>query len=329
MHYGIDIGGTKIELAIYTDELERLDAWRVKTPGDNYLQFLSTIVSMVERADQRSAEQTSEGQTPVDTKIERKSTVGIGMPGVFDPQGNVHSANIPCVNGRPLTSDLRRLLSRPVVFDNDANAFTVSEANGGAGEGAPAVLGIILGTGIAGGLCINGELYHGKQNMACEFGHIPLPATLQQRYQLPLQQCGCGLTACMQTYLSGPGLLRLCRHFDGDYKSVPALLKALRADDAKSAEIFTSYVDCLACYLAQLTLMYDPHVIVLGGGLSNIDELYQRLPVAMQTYLFSNISPPQLLAPTFGDSSGVRGAALYGRSSYGCSSEPSLGRCDG
>jgi len=206
--------------------------------------------------------------------------------------------------------DLSKSLHRVVQIENDANTLALSEAKGGAGEQARVLLAVVLGTGVAGGLTVNGELYQSARNLACEFGHVSLPAILQQRYQLPLWPCGCGLVACMDQYLSGGGLLRLSSHLGGDYDSVPDLIGDVSRRIINAEESFAAYVDCLACFLAQLTLSYDPDVIVLGGGLSNIELLYQRLPAAMQPYLFANVLPPKIRPPRFGDSSGVRGAAM-------------------
>lgn len=298
MHYGLDIGGTKIELAAFDHDLNPLDSWRVKTPKQNYKKFLSVISEMVKETDD---------------KYGTLGTVGIGLPGVLDQNGQMLSANIPCLNQQFLLKDLTELLSRNVEFENDANTLVLSESMGGAGEGADILLGVILGTGVAGGLSIDGELYKSKRNLACEFGHIPLASVSQQRYDFPLRPCGCGLTACADLYLSGPGLLWMSSHFEADYSSVPELVSAVLKGESRAETVFSAYIDCLACYFAALTLMYDPDVIVIGGGLSNIDLIFQRLPEAMSSYLFVNVAPPAIYPPKFGDSSGVRGAALQGR----------------
>lgn len=298
MHYGLDVGGTKIELAIFDKEFKLNNSWRVATPGGNYRQLLATIAEMVDKADQQ---------------IGKQGSVGIGFPGIVDNHGCAVSANIPSINGQALVSDTLTTLGRPVGFENDVKAFVLSEVNGGAAQGKTNVLGLVLGTGVAGGLCIDGQPYRSKQNVACEFGHIPLPAILQQRYQFPLRRCGCGMLSCVEEYLAGPGLLWMCSHFEAGYTSVPELVKGLQLGEAKAKKTFDAYIDCLGCYLAQLTLMYDPDVIVLGGGLSNIDEIYPPLASAMKPYFFSGVTPPDVVAPKFGDSSGVRGAAFLGQ----------------
>ncbi len=296
--YGLDVGGTKIELGIFTDECAPLHAWRVPTPLHSYQKVLDTIGRMVEQADEKS---------------QGKGSVGIGLPAFIDAQGLAVSSNIPCINAQPLVRDLHNILGRPVSFESDVKAFVLSESRGGAATKAKSVLGIVLGTGLSGAQCIEGQLHHGRQKIAGEYGHIPLPALLQQRYDFPLRECGCGNLSCIEKYLSGPGLLWMCQHFRGNYSSVPAFVESFLRNDEKAKEIFAAYIDCLGCYFAQLTLMFDPDLIVLGGGLSNIEALYQQLPGAIEQYLFEGATSPAIVPPAFGDTSGVRGAALMGR----------------
>ena len=298
MLYGLDVGGTKIELAIFDEQLQLVDSWRVATPKQSYGEFLDAIVEMVAQADRLT---------------EGEGSVGIGLPGFFDVDDKVVSANIPGINGRALRKDLCARLSRPVGFENDVKAFVLSEVHDGALSNSKLALGVVLGTGLAGGFYVNGQLYYGRQHIACEFGHIPLSAALQQKYDLPLRYCGCGLQGCMETYLSGTGLQWLCDHFDSGYVSVESMVQGLKQDKSKAKKVFDAYLDCLGSFLAQLTMMYDPDTIVLGGGLSNITELYPRINTAIQRYLFRKTTPPPILPPQFGDSSGVRGAALIGQ----------------
>ncbi len=298
MLYGFDIGGSKIELAIFDDNMNGVTSWRIATPKGSYQEFLAKIKEMVEEADQKSGE---------------KGSVGIGLPGFIDDLGRTISANIPCINGQPFTKDMSRELDRPVGFENDVKVFILSEARGGAANGVRYALGLVLGTGVAGGLCIDGELYHGKQNFAGEYGHIPLPATIQQQYNLPLRKCGCGAVGCVEQYLSGPGLLWICRHFGGSYRDVPDFVRSIQSNDKKALSIFQIYIDCISSHLAILTSMFDPDVIVLGGGLSNVKELYQQIAVSINKFLIAGVEAPQVVAPKFGDSSGVRGAAILGQ----------------
>ena len=297
MIYGLDVGGTKIELAVFDAAFDQVSTRRIATPKRNYQEFLDAVVTLVRETDQR---------------LHGKGSVGIGLPGVIDRHRCAVSANVPCINGKPLADDLSRLLERPVAFENDVKAFTLSEVNGGGAAGKSRALGVVIGTGVAGALSIDGKLYRGRQGVAGEFGHIPLPAVLQQRYGLRLRPCGCGLTGCVEMYLAGPGLLWLSEHFNARYHTIVELLQGVRDNHDRAQEILSAYLDCLGCHFAQLTLLYDPDVIVLGGGLSNIPELYQRLPTAIGRYLFTGVAPPPVLPPRFGDSSGVRGAAILG-----------------
>ena len=297
MMFGLDIGGTKMELAIFNERLERQDAWREATPKSNYQEFVATIAGMVAEADRKAG---------------KRSSIGIGMPGFVDAKGYGVAANLPCINGKPLNLDIPERLGRPVAFENDVKAFILSEVEGGAAAGAERAIGIVLGTGLAAGLCINGELYRGRQNVAGEYGHIPLSAVVRQRYGLPLRACGCGLTACVERYLAGSGLTWLCEYTGSGYRDIATMLDGLRAGEERAEKVFSLYMDCLASFFAELTLILDPDVIVLGGGLSNVPEIYERVIPAMTRYLFNGVTAPGIVRPHFGDSSGVRGAALLG-----------------
>ena len=295
MLYGIDIGGTKIETVIFDDEMNQCASWRVRTPGDDYRAFMELLVDLIGEADKKSGEE---------------GAIGIGIPGFTDKDGLYVSSNIPCINGRQLQIDLRRTMPRPFRIINDRNAFALSEAIGGAGDRANNVLGVILGTGLGVGLVINGEVLGGKQNIAGEWGHVSIPAILQQQYDLPLWQCGCGGSGCLETYISGTGLLSLSRHFGGDYKDNSQLLAAMRENHLGALKTFAAFFDCLAMSLAQCILCYEPDVIVLGGGLSSIGEIYQEMPLRVSVHLFSGAIIPPILPPKFGESSSARGAAL-------------------
>ena len=298
MIYGLDIGGTKIELAIFDRQFQLQDSRRRPTPTRDYPRFLDTVAAAVQEADQKTGQQGS---------------VGIGLCGVLDRQGCAVAANIACINGRPVAADLSARLGRPVHIENDVKAFTCSEVNGGAAEGVKYALGLVIGTGLAGGLCLDGRLYLGRQKAALECGHIALPAMLQQRYKLPLRQCGCGGYGCAEIWLSGPGLLRLGGLFGAEYRDTAGLMAAVRAGEARAREVFAAWMQCLGGYFAQLVLLYDPDIIVLGGGLSKLPEIYQQIDAAMQPWLLRGLSAPAVVPPRFGDASGVRGAALIGR----------------
>ncbi|RLV61085.1 ROK family protein [Parashewanella curva] len=296
--YGFDVGGTKIEIKIFDSEMNVLDSWRVPTPTNDYSVFISTVQQMVAKADK---------------KFSDRSSVGIGLPGVIDKEGRVTTVNIPCLCGKQLLKDLVQTLNRNVGLVNDVRAFALSEAMARENYHSETVLGVVLGTGVAAGLCINGQIHLGKAAVAGEIGHSCIHATLQQKYQFPIQQCNCGLLGCYEKYLSGSGLLFISQHLGFDYVNTRDIVNDLNCDNPNAKEVISCYLDCLGQFLAQQVLAFDPDVIVLGGGLSNIDFLYKEIPHYIEQYLFGDLKSPQILPPQHGDSSGVRGAALAGR----------------
>ena len=298
MHIGLDVGGTKIELAVFDQDLVEVSAWREATPIDDYALFVKTIADMVAAADKQSQAEVS---------------IGISLPGMIGQAGIKSFPNIPCLDNKTVVADLEAAIGRRIGAGNDARNLVLSEANGGAADGAKRAFGIILGTGIGGGLCINGEVYLGANKLAGEWGHMLLPAVLQQRYDLPLRQCGCGASGCIEQYFSGPGLAWLYEHFTGRQKDVPGLTDDMRNGDKDANTVFDAYIDGLATCMSQLFIYYDPDVIVLGGGLSKIPELYSRLPDAFPEAPYAGKKIPQILPAKFGDSSGVRGAAILGQ----------------
>ncbi len=262
---GIDLGGTKTE-AIALDATGReVFRKRVATPRGDYQGTLNTIKALVDEA--------GEG------------TVGVGIPGALShATGLVKNANSTWLIGKPLQQDLERALGREVRIANDANCFALSEATDGAAAGAEVVFGVILGTGVGGGIVVRGRIVEGANSIAGEWGHNPLP--LPRAEDMPLRPCYCGRAGCIETYLSGPALER-----DG---GEPAL---------------DLYCERLARALAGVINLLDPDVIVLGGGVSNIARLYDQVPKLWPRYVFSDHIATRLLPPRHGDSSGVRGAA--------------------
>lgn len=302
IHYGIDIGGSKIELVAYGDAelLEERFRKRVATPLHSFEAFLDAVCSLVQEAD---------------AALGSPGSVGLGAPGVTDPRsGRQLSSNVPALNGQALGPALQARLNRPVAIGNDCQCFALSEAHGGAAAGYPSMFGAIIGTGAGGGFCLNGQLLRGRNGLAGEWGHSALPALLQQKYQLPLWSCACGLTGCLERYVSGSGYAALYRHFsDGSTESmldVPAIEALAEAADPLALKLREMHLDLLAYGLAQLVLIEDPHVIVLGGGLSKLQRLYAQLPEAMARHLFASVQVPEVLPPRFGDAAGTRGAAL-------------------
>ena len=292
---GIDIGGTKMECAIYDRSLNRGKSWRVATPGQNYKAFLQAVADLVEHAD------VSAGGL---------QAVGLAVPGVVDRDGWSISIHVPCINGKRVVDDIEMMIKRPIAHDNDIRTFTLSEAQGGAIDGARVAMGLILGTGVGGSLCIEGRLLRSTNGIAGEYGHLPMPRNLLEKYRLQARRCPCGASGCVEQTLSGPGLLQLSDRIGPGYESIERLLADLRAGAPAAERIFSAYVDCLGYFLSRLTLTLDPDVVVFGGGLSAIEEIYAKLPSSISAYLFDGVRPPAVVPPAFGAAGGVRGAAI-------------------
>jgi len=295
--YGLDIGGTKIEIGLFDSELKVIDSWRIPTPTQDYHEFLNAIASLIDEADKRSGQQ---------------GTIGIGMPGILDKNARVKSANVSCATGKSLVADLEKLLGRSVAVANDCRLFALSESCGGAGDNKAIVYGAIIGTGAGGGLCLNSHLYQSSNNIAGEYGHLPASGYLLQKYNLPARQCGCGLIGCSEAYIAGPGLGWLYNHFGCGSNSTTKFVSDLRDKDPIATKTFNCYMEFLGSAFSTLVLSYDPDVIVVGGGLSKIDEIIAALPQAINKHLFEGVDSPLIARAIFGDSSGVRGAAILG-----------------
>jgi fructokinase len=289
---GIDLGGTKIE-AIALDAKGR-DRFRhrVPTPRGNYVATVEAVVSLV-----------ALGEAVVGS-----STVGVGMPGVVSrATGLVKNANSTWLNGRPLSEDLSARLGRPVRLANDANCFALSEATDGAAAGLPVVFGVILGTGVGGGLVVNGRVVTGANAIAGEWGHNPLP--WPEAGEWPGPPCYCGRTGCIETLLSGPGLARDHQGRTGRELDAAGIVAAAAAGDEDARESVATYERRLARGLASVVNVFDPDAIVLGGGVSNMARLYERVPRLWTEFVFSDAIVTRLVRAVHGDSSGVRGAA--------------------
>jgi len=293
--YGLDIGGTKIEIGVFTNELQLIESWRKPTPTKSYSEFVSTIVDLINEANLRYS---------------TKGIIGIGMPGIIDKEGLVKSANVPCATGKNIIADLHDILNCQISIGNDCRLFALSESVGGAGDGHKRVYGAIIGTGAAGGLCIDGQLYSGRSGFAGEYGHLPVSAYLIDKYQLPLKSCGCGLTACYEAYVSGPGLAWIYQHFGAQAADTFHFVQQLNAGDNIAKSAFDCYMDLLGASFASLILSYDPDIIIVGGGVSKIDQVIESLPLYVNKHLFSGVECPPIKRAKYGDSSGVRGAAI-------------------
>ena len=295
MIYGVDIGGSKIELVVFDAALNPIARERVATPTDDYEQFLDTVNDLVTHAD------AAHGGS---------AAVGVGVPGLVDQNGYSFCANIPCAIGKPVARDLSTRIGRPVIAENDCRLFALSEATGGAGAGYHSVFGAILGTGAAAGLVINGQLERGRRGAAGEYGHLPLSASLQHEHDLILRDCTCGLPACAEAYIGGPGLLVLARDFGVQAANTQEVVKAWRKGELAGTRTYAAFLDILGASLANVVKLIDPDVIVMGGGLSQIPEVIADLPAAITRHMFSGFDSPPVVVAQFGDSSGVRGAAL-------------------
>lgn len=290
---GIDLGGTKIEIAAFDVHGGELLRRRVATPQGDYPATLAAIVGLVEN---------------VERELQARGSVGIGMPGAESRvDGLIKNANSTCLIGRPLRADLRKLLQREVRLANDANCFALSEAVDGAAAGAEIVFGVILGTGCGGGIVVRGQALEGINAIAGEWGHNPLP--WPEDHERPGPPCYCGKHGCLETWLSGPGLARDHRQSTGQNLSAAAIANLAAQGDAACAASMARYEDRLARGLAQVVNLLDPDVIVLGGGVSNIARLYRNVPRLWTRHIFSDHVATRLVAPLHGDSSGVRGAA--------------------
>jgi fructokinase len=289
MRFGIDLGGTKIELLALDDSGQERLRRRIETPHE-YELILGAINRVVLDAER---------------ELSCRGTVGVGMPGAISPAtGLIKNANTVCLNGRNLPLDLSAALQREVRLCNDANCFALSEATDGAAAGAAVVFGVILGTGVGGGLVVHGRVLTGPNAIAGEWGHNPLPWATPE--ELPGPLCYCGKFGCIETFCSGPGFSKYCAQEAGVTKSAKELFAS---QDERTLALLEIYYDCLARALASVINVVDPDVIVLGGGLSRVQSLYQKVPARWGRYVFSDRVDTRLVQAKFGDSSGVRGAA--------------------
>jgi len=331
MHIGIDLGGTKTEvICLNADNGNELYRQRVPSARTGYQGTIDTIVSLVRQAED---------------VLSKKGTVGIGIPGtVSSLNGLVKNSNTLALNGKPLDKDLAAALGRPVKVENDANCFAVSEAVDGAGEGKRVVFGVIIGTGCGAGVVINGQPLTGLNGIGGEWGHNPLP--LPRLYEktpsalltgfgkgheissiyahkphpeyftddpalneFPGEQCYCGKRGCLETWISGTGFKQEYKRVTGEELSTHDIIANAKKGEARAVAALDRYIDRLARALAGVIDIIDPDIIVLGGGMSNVAQLYPGVPAVWDRYIFSDACHTPIAPPRHGDSSGVRGAA--------------------
>jgi fructokinase len=293
MRIGVDVGGTKIEgLALGADGVE-LVRRRIATPRGDYDATLNAIADLILDLERESG---------------ASGSVGIGIPGAVSSRtGLVKNANSTWLIGRPLQADLERRLARPIRIANDANCFALSEATDGAAAGARVVFGVIAGTGTGGGIVIDGRVLEGRNAIAGEWGHNPLPWATENEHPGP--QCYCGRRGCIETFLSGPGLARDHATATGQAWTAEEVVTAAGEGDPAAAASLERYALRMARAFAGIINILDPDVIVLGGGMSNVEALYARVPELWTPFVFSDTSSTPLVKARHGDSSGVRGAA--------------------
>ncbi|OYV36807.1 MAG: fructokinase [Thiomonas sp. 20-64-5] len=290
---GVDLGGTKIEVAVLDARGAFLLRERRATPQGDYSATVEAIATLVEKAD---------------AAMGQRLPLGVAIPGSVSPvSGLIRNANSTALNGRPLQRDLEQRLNRPVRLHNDANCLAISEAVDGAGQGARMVFGVILGTGVGAGIAIHGTDWLGCNAVAGEWGHNPLP--WPQADELPGPACYCGKHGCIETFVSGPGLALDFQQATGRQLSAADIAARAAQGETTAQAALHRYADRLARSLASVINLLDPGVIVLGGGMSNIAALYESVPALWGRYVFSDRVDTRLVPAQYGDASGVRGAA--------------------
>ncbi|MBT3981606.1 MAG: ROK family protein [Bacteriovoracaceae bacterium] len=291
MKIGIDLGGTKIEIRAFDQQNVEVFKKRVKTPSSNYFEIIKSIQELVEVCAK---------------EIGVEFTVGIGIPGTISPAtGLVKNANTTCLIGKPFDKDLEQAIKKPIRIANDANCFALSEAVDGAAKDGDIVFGVILGTGVGGGLVIGKKAIVGCNSISGEWGHNPLPWSDSG----PVRQCYCGKKNCIESYLSGPALEKSYFELAGKEIEASVLADLAESGDVVCLRVLKNYELMLAKALAHMINIVDPDVVVLGGGLSNLTSLYKNVPSLIEGWAFSDSLQTKLLKAKYGDSSGVRGAA--------------------
>jgi fructokinase len=293
MRIGIDLGGTKIEGLALADDGRELERRRIPAPRGRYDDSIRAVADLV---------------FAIEATVNGPGSIGVGIPGAISPAtGLIKNANSTWLNGRHLADDLSAAIGRPVRLANDANCFALSEATDGAAAGAPVVFGVIIGTGTGGGLVVNGRIVVGANAIAGEWGHNPLPAPDDD--ERPGPPCYCGRLGCIETFLSGPALARDYIALGGDDLSAAEVAERAAAGDSRATKCLERYERRFARAIASIINVVDPEVIVLGGGLSNLARLYERVPALWGAYAFSDRVDTRLVRAKHGDASGVRGAA--------------------
>ncbi len=305
IRFGIDLGGTKIEILALAPDGRELLRRRVPTPPNDYDRIVNAICTLVEDAERAL------GLPP------GAARVGVGTPGTLSRATRLlRGANSVCLNGRPLQDDIELRLRRDIRLTNDANCFALSEASDGGGRGAGIVFGAILGTGVGAGVVVHGQVLDGPNGIAGEWGHNPLPWPRDD--ERPGAPCFCGRAGCIETFLSGPGLTRDFESHTGEKVAPQVIVDRAVYGDAACEAALQRYEERLSRALGHVMNLLDPDVIVLGGGMSNLERLYTAVPRLWRAWVFSDRIDTRLVRNVHGDSSGVRGAAwLWGDTAQG------------
>jgi len=298
MYIGIDLGGTKTESIILDENGKEVERLRKQTPK-NYNGTLDTLCGLVKHLEE---------------KYKTKCSVGVGTPGALSKETDcIKGGNSTWLNGRPLKKDIELRLNRKIFFENDANCFALSEAYDGAGSKHEIVFGVIIGTGVGGGLVINKKIINGFNNITGEWGHNQMPVGSNDKWNR--HDCYCGKKGCIETFLSGPGFSKHYYDLFNDKLDAKIIQENANNGDEKALEFIFQYLDYLARGLAQVINIIDPGAIVLGGGVSNMKQIYGNINAKLKKYVFSDTVNTEVVKNKFGDSSGVRGAADLGRKS--------------
>ncbi len=293
MRIGIDLGGTKIEGVALGADGRELQRRRIAAPRGDYGDSVRAVAGLVDALERDTGQ---------------RGTVGVGIPGTVSPAtGLIKNANSTWLIGQPLAEDLSRALDRPVRLANDANCFALSEATDGAAAGADVVFGVIIGTGTGGGVVVHGRVLPGANAIAGEWGHNPMPAPTDD--ERPGPSCYCGRSGCIETFLSGPALRRDYAASGGEAMTAAEVADRAAAGEPRAEAALARYERRLARAIASVINVLDPDVIVLGGGLSNIERLYANVPALWSPFVFSDRVETRLVRAKHGDASGVRGAA--------------------
>lgn len=293
MRIGIDLGGTKIEGIALSETGEELFRHRISTPQGDYPATVQRIADLIQQIEQT---------------LDQRGSIGLCTPGALSSTtGLLRNSNSVCLNGKAVLTDCQEKLQRDIRIANDANCFALSEATDGAAKDASVVFGVIIGTGTGAGIVIDKKVLPGRNAIAGEWGHNPLP--WPEDFELPGPECYCGKSGCIETWLSGPGILRDHELHNNEFVDAETLDNRARFGDEDAGETLQRYEDRMARSLAQVINILDPDVIVLGGGMGNIQRLYKNVPAIWGDYVFSDAVNTKLVSPQYGDSSGVRGAA--------------------